>query len=72
MIKMEELKDEVVRSESYSMLMRTLIDHYGFTFTAAEELLEKENLPDILRYMRIAYERGVKDGTPKYGYSGGF
>ena len=63
--------DEVVRSVSYSTLMSTLIDRYGFSFSAAEELLQKENLSDILRYMRIAYDKGIKDGTPHYGYSGG-
>jgi hypothetical protein len=64
--------EEIVRSESYSTLMKTLIDHYGFTFTSAEELLDNPHLSEILRYMRIAYDRGVADGKPHYGFSGGF
>ena len=53
-------------------LMKLLVDKYGLSYQQAENICKQDNVYDIFTFIKIAYEKGKKDGTPDYTYSGGY
>ena len=51
--------------------MKYLVDTLGFFYTDADIITDSENSAEIIRYIIQAYDKGKKDGQPKYNYSGG-